>query len=143
MNRPVVTDFAWTVTAAAPPPLESDHVGGMQLAEVLYDASMQYLVAALGVADLQALARLTSCRPILSGVSSTFVSALGGGEPIRIGVKAGTRTSRSFVLDDAVWAADRLVAFGTTSIVMFDTDAGRATDIPAELWDRMTAMDAR
>lgn len=135
--------FGWGVTMEAPAGEGGDYVSGMQLSRMMYEAAMDYLAAAANVSHTDALAA-QPIRPVLRSVTAQFDSKLYAGELVRVGVRAVSRTARSFVLAQEVlrMASDeRIVASGTVSFVMVDLATGGAVEIPPALWDRIEEFD--
>lgn len=132
----------WAQELVAPSGAEAGYLTGVQISELMHDAAMAYLGAALDLAVLEDIGEM-AVRPLLRGMTSQFEAPLPSEQPIRIAVGVESRSERSFVLAQSVHLAadDRLVATGTASLVMVDAATHRSTAVPEEVWARIAELD--
>jgi acyl-CoA thioesterase FadM len=64
---------------------------------------------------------------------------------LQLGVRAIHRTRRSYVLEEALWntASGQVVARSRVVMTGIDRTAGRAADVPENLWAAVEAFEGR
>lgn len=132
----------WIQELVAPTGAEAGYLTGIQVTELMHDAAMAYLTAAMDVTVLQDIGTLP-VRPVLRGMTSQFEAPLLSEQPVRVQIRVDARSERSFVLGQAAHLSldEQLVARGTMTLVMIDAATHRSTAVPAEVWSRMIDLD--
>jgi acyl-CoA thioesterase FadM len=83
--------------------------------------------------------------PMVRQITTTFDGECFGGDKLQRGVRAVSRTRRSYVLEEALWRASSGEIVATSRVVMIgiDRDTGRACEIPDPMWSAVEAMEGR
>src|SRR5262249_3764024 len=83
--------------------------------------------------------------PVVKQITTTFDAECRGGDALQRGVRAASRTRRSYVLEEALWQAGSGEVVATSRVVMtgIDRDTGRAAEIPEAMWSAVEAMEGR
>jgi acyl-CoA thioesterase FadM len=82
---------------------------------------------------------------VVRQITTSFEGECHGGDTLVLGVRALRRTTRSYVLEEALWeaATDRTVATSRVIMANVDPELGRAAPIPAALWDAIESFEGR
>ncbi len=140
-TAPMESDFRWVDDGVGPDATTLAHVDGIEVLRLMFDSTLAYLRKALAAAGTD-FDSLTSGRPIVRDIAGRFVSELHRSEAIRIGVRVASRSTRSFVLEQAIWrVGGSLVATGTVALVTIDTEGGGAVPIPHAIWRAIEAIE--
>jgi acyl-CoA thioesterase FadM len=133
--------YGWRTDTVAPSSGQLGHVDGMQVAAILFEGWTSYLNEGLDLPHEEIFH--DSCRPILREMSVRFDAEVFPGERLTCGVRAAQRTSRSFMLSQALWRHDggEQVAAGSAVLVTIDVASGRAVPVASKLWDAMQRTD--
>jgi acyl-CoA thioesterase FadM len=83
--------------------------------------------------------------PVCKQITTRFEAECHAGDRLRRGVRAVSRTRRSYVLEEALWQADSGRVVATSSVVMtgIDRETGRAAEIPDEMWAAVERREGR
>jgi acyl-CoA thioesterase FadM len=83
--------------------------------------------------------------PVCKQITTTFEAECHGGDAIQRGVRAVSRTRRSYVLEEALWQRDtgRIVATSRVVMTGIDRGTGRAAEIPPEMWAAVEGIEGR
>jgi acyl-CoA thioester hydrolase len=102
------------------------HVNNAVYLTYCEDARMAYL------AHLGLMRSVEEARMILARAEIDFRSPTRAGESLEVGVRAGAVGTKSFVLEYAIHAPDRLVAESRSVLVAYDYERAQAVEIPDE-----------
>ena len=82
---------------------------------------------------------------VVRQITTSFEGECHGGDVLVLGVRALSRTKRSYVLEEALWegATDRTVATSRVIMANVDPQLGRAAPIPEALWDAIESFEGR
>lgn len=83
--------------------------------------------------------------PACKQITTNFEAECHGGDAIQRGVRAVSRTRRSYVLEEALWQRESGQVIATSRVVMtgIDRTTGRAAEIPLEMWSVVEAIEGR
>jgi len=83
--------------------------------------------------------------PACKQITTTFDAECRGGDELQRGVRAVSRTRRSYVLEEALWQRDGGQVVATSRVVMpgIDRTTGRAAEITPEMWSSVEAIEGR
>lgn len=78
-------------------------------------------------------------------ITTRFESECHAGDHLQRGVRAVSRTRRSYVLEEALWHSQSGEIVATSSVVMtgIDRETGRAAEIPDAMWAAVEAREGR
>lgn len=78
-------------------------------------------------------------------ITTRFEAECHAGDHLRRGVRAVSRTRRSYVLEEALWQTDSGQVVATSTVVMtgIDRATGRAAEIPDEMWAAVERREGR
>ena len=79
---------------------------------------------------------------ILARAEVDFRSPIELGEEVEVGVRTGRIGTKSFELEQEVWADGRLAAEGKFVVVAYDYEANRSHELPAEWRDTLAGVPA-
>jgi acyl-CoA thioester hydrolase len=79
---------------------------------------------------------------ILARAEVDFRAPIGLGEQVEVGVRTGRIGTKSFDLEQEVWADGRLAAEGKFVIVGYDYATSRSRELPAEWRDTLQGVPA-
>jgi acyl-CoA thioesterase FadM len=135
--------FPWVEDVVAPSVGGAGHIDNLQIAQLLYDAWMHYMVEGLGQDQGELFSGVG--RPIVREINVRFDAEVFPGEALRCGVRATSRSRRSLALEQVLWRAvdEQTVAAGRTHLVTIDTATGQAVEIPSELWAAVERAEGR
>jgi acyl-CoA thioesterase FadM len=141
MSLTVMAGYPWVEELTAPDEGRVGHVDNIQIAEMLFGAWTRYLVPGLGI-DRTAVYR-TGARPVVRSIEAGFEAEVFPGEALHCGVRALTRTRRSFTLEQVLARGEVVLARGRVVLVTFDEAAGRSVSVPDDLWSRIESFEGR
>jgi acyl-CoA thioesterase FadM len=125
-------------------PLDSSHgvhLHNLAIAELLFDARNAYLTEGIGV-TWEGLQR-SGHNLVIRRLEIDFEHEVRGGIPLKVGVRAATRTRRTITFEEAVWRVDPPVAIATTRsvhlLVLIDTPG--AIELPDDVVARFEAFE--
>jgi acyl-CoA thioesterase FadM len=83
--------------------------------------------------------------PAVKQITTSFDAECHGGDQLNRGVRAVSRTRRSYVLEEALWQAGSGEVVATSRVVMtgIDRGTGRAAEIPTAMWSEVEAREGR
>ena len=83
--------------------------------------------------------------PAVKEITTSFVAECLGGDLLQRGVRAVSRTRRSYVLEEALWQREsgQIVATSRAVIIGIDRTTGRAAEIPAPMWEVVELLEGR
>lgn len=83
--------------------------------------------------------------PVCKQITTRFEAECHAGDRLRRGVRAVSRTRRSYVLEEALWQTGTGEIVATSTVVMtgIDRASGRAAEIPGAMWDAVEAREGR
>jgi acyl-CoA thioesterase FadM len=83
--------------------------------------------------------------PVVKQITTTFEAECHGGDCLQRGVRAVSRTRRSYVLEEALWQTDSGQVIAKSRVVMtgIDRKTGRAAEIPAAMWSAVEELEGR
>ena len=78
-------------------------------------------------------------------ITTRFLAECLGGDQLQRGVRAASRTRRSFILEEALWQSASGQVVATSRVVMtgIDRKTGRAAEIAPEMWRAVEALEGR
>ncbi len=116
----------------------------IQITEMVYRAWTHYLTEGIGFSEGETFTN-DGVRPIVRQVTVRVDAEVFPREALHCGVRALSRSDRSFTLEQALWrdADDRLLALCSVVLVTFDPSSGRPTAVPAHLWDAVEGFEGR
>jgi acyl-CoA thioester hydrolase len=79
---------------------------------------------------------------ILARAEVDFRSPIELGEQVEVGVRTGRIGTKSFELEQEVWADGRLAAEGRFVVVAYDYEANRSHELPLEWRDTLAGVPA-
>ena len=125
-------------------PLDSSHgihLHNLAIAELLFDARNAYLTEGIGV-TWEGLLR-SGQNLVMRRLEIDFEHEVRGGIPLKVGVRAVTRTRRTITFEEAVWRVDPPVAIATARSVhlLVLVDAPGAIDLPDDVVARFEAFE--
>ena len=125
-------------------PLDSSHgihLHNLAIAELLFDARNAYLTEGIGV-TWEGLLR-SGQNLVMRRLEIDFEHEVRGGIPLKVGVRAVTRTRRTITFEEAVWRVDPPVAIATARSVhlLVLVDAPGAIDLPDDVVTRFEAFE--
>ena len=125
-------------------PLDSSHgihLHNLAIAELLFDARNAYLTEGIGV-TWEGLLR-SGQNLVIRRLEIDFEREVRGGIPLKVGVRAVTRTRRTITFEEAVWRVDPPVAIATARSVhlLVLVDAPGAIDLPDDVVARFEAFE--
>jgi acyl-CoA thioesterase FadM len=135
--------FPWVEDVVAPEVGHDDHIDNIQIAQLMYDAWMHYLVEGLQ-SDMGELFSRRG-RPIVREITARFESETFPGDRLQCGVRAISRSRRSFTLEQVLSqkAHGRVVAVGRTVLVTIDTATGQPVEVPSNFWQSVERFEGR
>jgi acyl-CoA thioester hydrolase len=111
------------------------HVNNAVFLTYMESARLAYLASlGLGRNPLQAL--------ILARAEIDFRSPIELGERVEVGVRTGQIGTKSFELEQDVWADGRLAAEGRFVLVGYDYTTGSSMELPAEWREQLEGVPA-
>jgi len=122
-------------------PSHGIHLHNLAIAELLFDARNAYLTDGIGVTweDLQR----SGHNLVIRRLEIDFEREVRGGIPLKVGVRAVTRTRRTITFEEAVWRADPPVSIAAARsvhlLVLVDTPG--AIDLPDDVVARFEAFE--
>ncbi len=83
--------------------------------------------------------------PVVKQITTMFDAECHGGDSLQRGVRAVSRTRRSYVLEEALWQQGSGQVVATSRVVMtgIDRATGRAAEIPPGMWAAVEAIEGR
>jgi hypothetical protein len=83
--------------------------------------------------------------PVVRQITTRFERECHAGDALRCGVRAVSRTRRSYVLEEALWLANSGEVIATSRVVMtgIDRTTGRAAEIPSTMWKVVEELEGR
>jgi acyl-CoA thioesterase FadM len=83
--------------------------------------------------------------PVVKQFTTTFDAECFVGDKVTRGVRAVSRTRRSYVLEEALWNTDTKVVISTSRVIMtgIDRSTGRAAEIPDDMWKAVEEREGR
>lgn len=122
-------------------PSHGIHLHNLAIAELLFNARNAYLTEGIGVTweGLQRSGR----NLVIRRLEIDFEHEVCGGIPLKVGVRATTRTRRTITFEEAVWRVDPPVSIAAARsvhlLVLVDTPG--AIDLPDDVVARFEAFE--
>lgn len=124
-------------------PSHGIHLHNLAIAELLFDARNAYLTEGIGVTweGLQRSGR----NLIIRRLEIDFEHEVRGGIPLKVGVRAATRTRRTITFEEAVWRVDPPVSIAAARSVhlLLLVDTPGAIDLPDDIVNRFEAFEGQ
>ena len=78
-------------------------------------------------------------------ITTTFQAECQGGDQLMRGVRAVSRTRRTWVMEEALWQVETGEVVATSRVVMvgIDRSTGKAAEVPAAMWQAVEALEGR
>ena len=141
-NEPTDEHYPWIEDVVAPDVGSAGHIDNIQIAQLMYDAWMRYLLDGVGL-DREIFNR--QGRPTVREITARFDGEVFPGDALKCGVRALSRRRRSFTLEEVLWKASdgRRLASGTVVLVTVDPTTYTPVEVPAELWSEIERAEQR
>jgi acyl-CoA thioesterase FadM len=126
------------VVAPADTQSPGSHVVDYALQKLLSVGWQRYVgIIREGLADLPAAA--------VKEITTTFHAECLGDDQLQRGVRAASRTRKSYTLEEALWQSASGQVVATSRVVMLGIDraTGRAAEIPPEMWQAVENFEGR
>jgi len=122
-------------------PSNGIHLHNLAIAELLFDARNAYLTEGIGV-TWEGLLR-SGQNLVIRRLEIDFESEVRGGIPLKVGVRAATRTRRTITFQEAVWRVDPpfLIAAARSVHLLVLVDTPGAIDLPDDVVARFEAFE--
>ena len=133
--------FPWVEDVVAPDVGPAHHIDNIQITQLMYGAWMRYLMEGVGfpgdVFEQEG-------RPTVREITARFDAEIFPGDALQCGVRALTRSRRSFTLRQVLWKKNGArVASGTVVLVTIDPKTYTPIEIPARIWDEIERAEGR
>jgi len=119
------------------------HLHNLAIAELLFDARNTYITECAGLTweSLAASGRTL----ILRRLEIDFEREVRAGIPLRIGVRAASRSRRTVTFEEAVWSVDRaaLIAVAKSVHLVVRVDTPGAIELPTDVVQRFESYEGR
>ena len=134
--------FPWVENVIAPPAGGTGHLDNIQIAQLMYDAWMRYL---LNGVELSPAIFETEGRPTVREITARFDAEIFPGDALECAVRALSRSRRSFTLREVLRRKDTgaQVASGTVVLVTIDPTTWRPVEIPGAIWDEIERAEGK
>jgi acyl-CoA thioesterase FadM len=134
--------FPWVEDVTAPAVGGAGHIDNIQIAQLMYDAWMRYLLEGVG---LPRAIFDTGGRPTVREITARFDAEIFPGDALECGVRALARSRRSFTLRQVLRRKDTgaHVASGTVVLVTIDPTTWQPVEIPAAIWDEIERAEGK
>jgi hypothetical protein len=78
-------------------------------------------------------------------ITTSFEGECRGGEQLTLGVRAATRTRRSYTLEEHLWnpQTQRTIARSRVGMTGIDRSTGRAAEVPDHVWAAVEGFEGR
>ena len=121
--------------------LHGIHLHNLAIAELLFDARNAYLTEGIGV-TWEGLLR-SGQNLVIRRLEIDFEHEVRGGIPLKVGVRATTRTRRTITFEEAVWRVDPpvLIAAARSVHLLVLADTPGAIDLPDDVVARFEAFE--
>lgn len=117
------------------------HLHNLAIAELLFDARNAYITEAVGLTWQQLFD--TGCSLIIRRLEIDYEREVLAGIPLKVGVRAITRSRRSVTFDEVVWRVDLAlpiaVAGSVHVVVRFDTPG--AIELPDDVVNKFESYE--
>lgn len=135
--------FPWVDETVAPQVAADSHVTNIQVAEIMFNAWMNYLRLGIGAQSRDVFAQ--DARPIVRAITAQFDAEVASEDVLRCGVRAVSRSRTAFTLEQVLWRLpdEQRVASGTVVLVTIDRATGQTTPIPDDLWSSIECAEGR
>lgn len=119
------------------------HIGNVEIAGLLHQARMGYLLEGVGLARTQLYD--DERNMVLREVRITYEREVRGQAPLTATVRTIKRSRRSFTLEEAIWLTDtgELVASTNALLIIVSRSTGKGMEVPADVWDAVEAYEGR
>lgn len=117
------------------------HIGNVEIAGLLHQARMGYLLDGVGLARTQLYD--DERNMVLREVRITYEREVRGAAALTATVRAVKRSRRSFTLEEAIWLTDTgdLVASTNALLIIVSRTTGKGMDVPVDVWDAVEAYE--
>jgi acyl-CoA thioesterase FadM len=134
--------FPWVEDVRAPEAGRAGHIDNIQIAQLMYDAWMRYLLEGVG---LSPSVFDTEGRPTVREITAAFDAEIFPGDQLECGVRAVARSRRSFTLRQVLRRKDTgdQVASGTVVLVTIDPATWRPVEVPAAIWNEIERAEQK
>jgi acyl-CoA thioesterase FadM len=125
------------------PPAEGFHLNNLTIAELLFYARNAYITEAVGMVwqDLFDTGR----NMIMRRLEIDYEREAPPGVPLRVGIRAATRSRRTLTFDEAVWQVEPALTIAAARsvhlVVRFDTPG--SIELPDDVLRRYEAYEGR
>jgi len=119
------------------------HLHNLAIAELLFDARNAYLTEGIGV-TWEGLQR-SGHNLVMRRLEIDFEHEVREGIPLKVGVRAATRTRRTITFEEAVWRVDPpvLIAAARSVHLLVLVDTPGAIDLPDDVVARFEAFEGQ
>ena len=134
--------FPWVEEVTAPEAGAGGHIDNIQIAQLMYDAWMRYLMEGVG---LPREIFETQGRPTVREITARFDAEIFPGDELECGVRALSRSRRSFTLRQVLRKKEdgAHVASGTVVLVTIDPSTWTPIEIPPAIWNEIERAEGK
>ena len=124
-------------------PSHGIHLHNLAIAELLFDARNAYLTEGIGL-TWEGLQR-SGHNLVIRRLEIDFEHEVRGGIPLKVGVRAATRTRRTITFEETVWRVDppAVIAAARSVHLLVLVDTPGAIDLPDDVVARFEAFEDR